>query len=296
MSKYMDNSTQLQRIDQIYFKREDQNITGSIKFRGLLRQINEASVLGHTTFTVSSSGNAAIAAAHICHDNDYKLTVFVSKNIDKNKLKQLQTYHCTVVVHISPLEASLEFADQNGAYHLRQATDPFATLGYRDIAHELVEQVISSIPLDEQNTVAVFFPVSSGTTVVGMYEGFVSEMEDENIQSIPQLHIVQSAAIHPIAQQFDSDFRRKAKSIVDSIVPPLNPPRKASVQNIINKTNGTGWICNDDTVRERHKWLRENDIETSYEGALALAAFLKSKSKARVIKYPIILCTGSMRV
>ena len=289
-----DNSTQLQEIEQIYLKREDQNTTGSVKYRGLLQQIEAAVPLGHTEFVLSSSGNAGIAAAHICNKFGYKLTVFVSKNINQAKLKKLQQFNCNVVTSIGPLNDSLKYADEINAYHLRQSTDPYATIGYRDIAHELVNQLVVTIPPSEQQNIAIFLPVSSGTTLMGVYEGFLEQLEEENIASLPQLHAVQTAAVHPIARAFDSDFRRKSSSIVDSIVPPLNPPRKDAVIAAIRKSKGSGWIVNDDIVISEHEELLSHDIETSYEGALALAAYKKSKNRARIIKYPIIVCTGTI--
>jgi len=282
MSEY----TQLLNIEQIYFKREDTNLTGSLKDRGIPLQIESALKQGKTQFVLSSSGNAAISAAAFCSELALELTVFIAPNTNQDKVKILEAYECDLRVDEKPLSASLAFAEHEGAHHLRQATDPVATIGYRDIAREIAEQTTIT-----QDT-ALFIPVSSGTAFVGIFEGFEELLAKGSIKAFPKLHIVQTQKIHPMAAGFDTNFVRKSTSIVDAIVPPLDPPRKEQVQDIIKQTEGSGWVVMDTDVLEASQWLLERDVETSYEGALALAGYQKAQRKGLETKQPIILLTG----
>lgn len=282
MSEY----TQLTTIEQIFLKREDTNPTGSVKDRGIPLQIETAMRQGHTHFVLSSSGNAAISAAAFCSELALELKVFVSPSANPDKIKVLEAYACDLKSTEKPLTESLAFAEETGAYHLRQATDPIATIGYHTIAHELVEQ------LEITENTALFIPVSSGTAFVGIYEGFSELMQKGTIQKLPTLHAVQTQKIHPIVSAFDTDFVRKSTSIVDAIVPPMDPPRKGQVQKIIRDTNSSGWVTMDTEVLETSQWLQEKGIDTSYEGALALAGYRKAQRKGLEIAQPIILLTG----
>lgn len=282
MSEY----TQLTNIEQILFKREDTNPTGSLKDRGIPVQIETALKQGKTHFVLSSSGNAAISAAAFCSELALGLTVFVSPSANQEKIKILEAYACDLKVTEKPLTKSLEFAKETGAHHLRQATDPVATVGYRKIAYEIAEQT------NITDDTAIFVPVSSGTAFVGIYEGFSELMQKDTIQKLPAMHAVQTQKIHPIAADFDTDFVRKSRSVVDAIVPPLDPPRKEQVQDIIRTTNGSGWVAIDTDVLKADEWLNDNNVETSYEGALALAGYWKAIQSNHAIKQPVILLTG----
>ena len=85
--------TPLQNINSIYFKREDLNPTGSAKDRALQQQLKKLLRLGYKNAVISSTGNAAISAAHFCHQEGINLTVFVSPKIDlKIKTNQCFSY------------------------------------------------------------------------------------------------------------------------------------------------------------------------------------------------------------
>lgn len=282
MSEY----TQLLNIEQIHFKREDTNPTGSLKDRGIPLQIESALKQGKTQFVLSSSGNAAISAAAFCSELALGLTVFIAPNANQDKIKILEAYACDMQVHDKPLTASIQFAKETGAHHLRQATDPVATIGYHEIARELAEQITIT-----HNT-ALFVPVSSGTAFVGIAKGFETLFTQGTIKAIPGMHAVQTQKIHPMAANLDTDFVRKSTSIVDAIVPPLDPPRKEQVLDIIKQTKGNGWVIMDTDVLEASQWLLQRNILTSYEGALALAGYWKAQRKGFETKLPIILLTG----
>lgn len=282
----MSKPTSLISIDHIYFKREDENPTGSIKDRGIPLQIEDAVRDGYRNFVISSSGNAAISAAEFCVEKNVQLTVFVPDTVSSPKLKRLSLYPFQIYQSKQPLTDSLEHAKKNNAHHLRQSTDPIGIIGYMDIAHEIPSDILLS------KDTALFVPVSSGTAFVGIYEGFSELLSSGKISKLPSMHIVQSQKIHPIAHEFDGAFTRKSMSIVDAIVPPLNPPRKEHVMEIINKTGGGGWVCSDSQVIEAQSWLTTHSIETSNEGALALAGFWKALHTQGHIEQPIILLTG----
>ncbi len=279
----MTEATPLHTYDGMMFKREDHNLSGSIKDRGMSTQIKQAILEGHTNFVLSSSGNAAISAAYICRQKHLNLVAFVSQHINRSKLQRLRDFGIDLRVVDQPLTDSLKFAEETGAFHLRQATSQTAVEGYARIASELLQQM-PELAQAQSSDIGIFVPVSSGTSLIGMYQSFAK----------PEFHAVQTAAIHPIAGEFDTNFRRKARSLADAIVPPLDPPRKKAVIDAIRKTNGGGWVISDQEILEADSWLQQHDIHTSYEGALALAGYRKfCATTGRSYRYPIIILTGT---
>lgn len=274
-----EGNTEVQAIDGIYLKREDQNPTGSVKDRGLAYQISALVQQGHKKFTISSSGNAAISAAAYCELAVAELTVFVSPKIKTNKLKKLKVYkNINIKRSLRAISESTLFAKENNYYNLRPSKDPLGSVGYQTVAYELQKQL--------PETQAIFFPVSSATTLVGIGEGYKN--------NLPQLHAVQTTKINPLASEFNKNFIETETSLADALVA-KTMPRKKQALNLIKQSNGSGWIVSDKQIKEAHNWLKKRKIKTSYEGAAALAGYFKAKKSNWNFQGPVvILLTGNI--
>lgn len=270
--------TPLVRIGEICFKCEYENPTGSHKDRAFSGRIDKLVRQGVKRAVISSSGNAAISAANFCLQAGIRLTVFVSPRINREKLARLKELRCSIITSDRPLSASIKFAKENNAFNLRQSTDPMASIGYEDIAHEIINEGI--IPD------AVFIPVSSGATIVGMASGF-----GKFKYNIP-MHAVQTDTIHPVAGVFDKDFKKSnVRSFSDAIVARFTPLEERIIE-IIRNTNGSGWVISNEQMKAGRMFLLSHDLNCSYEGAAALAAYWKAKEKGWNIKKPVCLLTG----
>lgn len=272
-----EGSTKFQKRDSIFIKCEYENPTGSVKDRGMAYQISKLTELGVKEAVISSSGNAAISAAVYCKLSHIKLTVFVSSHINKNKLLVLKKNKIKHIFDKRPVSSAFRFAQESGAYFLRQSTDPYASYGYETIAYELYEQ---NPKID-----AVFIPVSSGTTLVGLAYGFLK------MGYLPQLHAVQTTAVYPVASLFDKEFKIKSHSLADAIVAKFLPRRKEII-DLLLRSHGNGWVISDEEMINSRKILLTYGINCSYEGAAVLAAVYKAKNNNCQYKYPVCLLTG----
>ncbi|MCA9390316.1 PLP-dependent lyase/thiolase [candidate division WWE3 bacterium] len=204
----MSHSTLMIERQQIWFKREDLNTTGSIKDRGISHQLNTHLNKNEKSLVISSSGNAAISASYYAKLANAKMYVFIYPDCNPEKKNRLNELGATIMESTQPLTESLEFAERNGFTHIRQATDPEATVGYQELAAEIVDQL--GLEKIDINDLALFIPVSSGTAFVGLFEGFSSLIKAKKLEKYPQMHAVQSQAVHPIAGPFDTMFKRKS--------------------------------------------------------------------------------------
>lgn len=270
-------NTSLIPVDGIYVKCEFENPTGSVKDRSISQQVKTLIQRGIKKMVISSSGNAAISAAHFCSSAGIQLTVFVSPTINTGKLERLQNSGCTIISTKRPISGAVKYAREHGSYNLRQSKDDLALVGYEAIASELFEQ-LSLID-------AVFIPASSGTTFEGIARGF------EKKGKVPALHVVQTESVHPIAGLFDFEFTPRKKSLADGIVARLTD-RAQEIVAYVKKTNGSGWIISDEQMELCHKKLLENGIKSSYEGAAAMAAIGKAKKKGFHYQNPVCILTG----
>ncbi len=257
-------------IPALYLKREDLHHLGSHKGRSIPYMIDVYAKKGHQDFVISSSGNAALAAVrYICAhnttnpDSPLSLRVFVGQHISPEKMTMLQSEACNAITIEQvdrPKQQAFQLGKSRKAIYLRQSADELALKGYENLANEL-----NQIP----NLRAVFVPTSSGTTAQALGQWFAAN------NPLVQVHIVQTQAVHPIAEAFASDTteidRSRACAIVDRVA-----HRKLSVVEAIKKTNGSGWIPTEEQIADAQSQLEEQDISATGNGALALAGLLNA--------------------
>ncbi len=246
----------------LYLKREDvMPDYHSHKGRSIPLMIGAYYEQGVRDFCISSSGNAAIAAAtYIKNYNTQNpakpisLQIFIGKHIAREKLTTLfaltqQNSHIHIAQTDNPKQSAFLLDKQGLSKNLRQSTDDLALIGYHTLAKEL-----SAIP----NLSAVFIPTSSGTTAQGLFEGF------KKIGINPEIHIVQTPACHPFI-----DSKQTGHSMAHAIVDMVGN-RKNYIMQTLHDSHGSGWIATDEDILQIQKIITEEKI-TDQEKPLALS-------------------------
>ncbi len=264
--------TPLIKIDNLYFKREDQNPTGSAKDRALPLQIENLIKGGFQSAVISSTGNAAISASYYCQQAGIPLTVFVSPKINPAKLAIIKG---NIIKSKKPISDAIKYSKANHSYLLRQSTDPSAQIGYGQIAKELLVQLpqISSL----------FIPIGSGTTLLG-----ISKILPQNIK----VFAVQPASNPTICSSFDQTYTPETKTITDALSVKYLPLKNEIIKNI-QSHRGSGIVVNNNEAINSLDFIKKFNV--SPESALTLAGFYKAQKKYKVGNFPVILLTGTKR-
>ncbi len=266
--------TPIIKIENILFKREDLNPSGSIKDRGVLNQLNWLKKNKIRKAAISSSGNAAISAVYWGKKMNIEVTVFIVPHTNKSKVSRLAKLKAKIIKTQRPIRDCHQFCKRYLVYNLRQSRDEKAREGFTSLGKEIHQQL--GIPE------SIFFPVSSGTTLLGVADFFKKKL--------PKLFLVQSAGHCPLASQFDKNFHPEKENITDALVAKYIP-KKEEILKIVRQSRGTGIAVQKKAIIKAHNWLKSKGILTSYEGALALAGFWKIKDLFNM-KNPLILLTG----
>jgi threonine dehydratase len=279
---------QILKIPEVWIKKEYLNESGSHKIRLINFLFQKYIRQGEKEFTISSSGNAAIAAAYylqkINKDPRLTLNIFVSPQIEKSKWQRLVKI-CKASPQIKikktkkPKQEAFIFAQKNKAIFLRGSTEPQAEKAYEGLGQEI--QKIPSLQ-------AIFIPTSSGLTALGTFSAF-SQANNKT-----EIHIVQTAKIHPFSANFDSDFKPQKTSLASAIVDKVGK-RKKEVIKIIKKTNGWGWTINDQELKNAQKIveLNTNLDKINYDSLLSIAGLIKAQKNGWNFKGPVCcLFTG----
>jgi len=299
----------------LYLKHEDMHPLGSHKGRSIPPMINKYVEQGITNFVISSSGNAALAAAlHIKELNRlnffsaHTLTIFVGEKIEKEKLQALEKLadplssraerRISIIKTSNPKQQALQMEKNTSAKYLRQSTDDTALTGYESLAEELAMI---------ENLSAVFIPTSSGTTAQGLYEGF------KKLNINPQIHIIQTTACHPIVDTITTTSLAESRrappsspastrsslggfltpSVATAIVDNIGH-RKIQVAEAIKNSHGQGWIATNEEIKNAIKLLKETEnTQASPNSALAVVGLIKSIQSGAKFTGPVVcILTG----
>jgi len=264
--------TPLIKIDNLYFKREDLNPTGSAKDRALPLQIENLIKHNFKSAVISSTGNAAISASFYCQQAGIPLTIFVSPKINPHKLALIKGH---IIQSIQPISDAIKFSKANHAYFLRQSTDPSAQRGYGEIAKELLEQLpqISSL----------FIPVGSGTTLLG-----ISKILPRNVK----IFAVQPASNPTICSIFNPVYTPENETITEALSVKYLPLKNEIIKSI-KSHGGSGLIVTNEEAINSLEFI--NQFNASPESALTLAGYLQAKNNFEIGEFPVILLTGTKR-
>ena len=181
----------------VWFKRDDLHPYGSHKGRSIPVMIDGYLQAGHRRFAISSSGNAALAAALYVRElnaagkGPLELDIFIGQHAAPHKAQKLKEFadeNIRVFTKERPKQA-LTQAVQEGAQSLRQSTDDLALAGYDTLADELAQA---------KGVGAVFIGTSSGTTAQALAAAFAK------MKSPIHFHIVHTSSCHPLSLEFEA--------------------------------------------------------------------------------------------
>jgi threonine dehydratase len=270
-------------IKELFFKREDLHPYGSHKGRSIPFMIDTYMGQGIKHFAISSSGNAALAAAHhIVKVNEKRedkiiLEILVGQHIASNKLEKLERFICdeiSVTMHDRPLQTLFSKTQDSGIKALRQSSDDLSLIGYEELAKELVK--ISNLD-------AVFIGTSSGTTAQALAKYFKN-----NIAKKIQVHVVQTSSCHPISDSFVDDVTLDEKSIADAIVD-HTALRKDIVIKLVEESGGSGWIASNEQIKSAKDIVkRKIGLDISNNSALSVAGLMQAVYTGQTFSGPVV--------
>ncbi len=302
------NSLDLKNLN---FWSELQNPTNSFKDRSLLYQISYyyQSLAGNAkiAFAISSSGNAAIAAANICKKYGFSLDIFVSDKLNSDKLEKLNNFKSqNIIIHQSVKAKSdcMKFCETNNVINLRASSDDSAIEGYKSLGYEVFENNL--------NFDSIFITCSSGTATLGIYQG-LKEKYDQIGKLLPQFHIIQTSSCNPIASNIlnlsSIEIHKDAPESLITCVVDKVAKRKDEITKLVLETSGSAWIVdNDDLMNAKLIFSRliksasidnfeisgstEFDSKITWNSISSFAGMLRAKEKGWEFKNPLVIISG----
>lgn len=268
-------------IRQLFLKFEGGNPTGTQKDRIAFAQAMDAMRRGFDTITVATCGNYGVAMAMACSLAGLRSLIFIPNNYHTKRISEMEDLGAEIRRvsgdYEAAVDAAREFAGKNECYDANPGGDNtvLQLQAYGRIAHEIYDEL-----RDAPAVLAA--PVSNGTTLAGLYRGFLSLYRRGKTSHMPRLVAGSSFGKNPIVRSFLSGEKNCRDLTPDriretNINEPLINWHAIDGEHALNAIKATnGWAANasDKAMRQYARLLSEKEglqvLPASTAGLIAL--------------------------
>jgi threonine synthase len=268
-------------LDQLYFKYEGLNPSGSFKDRGMALATARAIEAGAQTLLCASTGNtSASASAYAARCGLRAVVVVPAGGVAAGKLAQALAYGAIIVSVKGSFDRALtlvrKLADEP-AVALVNSVNPYRIEGQKTAAFEIVEQ-LGYAPAQ------LFIPVGNAGNITAYWRGF-RELANRSGGSLPTLHGAQAQGAAPLVRG-----RPVARpQTVASAIRIGNPASWSTAIAARDESGGTIEAVSDDEIMAAHRRLaREEGLLVEPASAAAVALLLKRAASKNLGAEPVV--------
>jgi threonine synthase len=275
-------------LRQIYLKFEGGNPTGTQKDRIAFAQAMDALRRGFDTVTLATCGNYGVAMALATSMCGLQCLVYVPEGYHTKRIEEMQLYGAHIIRISGDYEGAVmtsrERAQKEEIYDANPGGENTAIQlkAYGEIASEIYDELRDA-------PAAVAVPVSNGTTLAGIYKGFLSLYRRGKTSRMPRFVAGSSHNKNPIIRSFLS------KSPQCEDLPPEQIRETAVNEPLINwhaidgdyalegvrETEGSAFHASDKNMLAFSRLLREREgmsvLPASTAGLIALVETCRKK-------------------
>lgn len=192
-------------LRQIYLKFEGGNPTGTQKDRIAFTQAMDALRRGFDTISIATCGNYGAAMALAANLGGLQCRIFIPEGYHTARIREMEHLGAKIIRTTGDYETavklSMEDANTHEFYDANPGgvNTPIQMQAYGQIAFEIYDEL-----RDAPKAVAV--PVSNGTTLAGIYKGFLSLYRRGKTSRMPLLIAGSSFRKNPIVHAFSSNI------------------------------------------------------------------------------------------
>jgi threonine synthase len=286
-------------IRQIFLKFEGSNPSGTQKDRIAFGQSMDALRRGFDAITVATCGNYGVAIALAASLAGLECIIYIPETYHTTRVKEMTDLGAEIRRvpgdYERAVEISCQLAEKENIYDANPGgvNTPLQLKKYGQIAHEIYDEL-----RDAPRVVAA--PVSNGTTLAGIYKGFLSLYRRGKISHMPRVAAGSSYGKNPIVYAYMNHLPtctdlKSTKIRETKINEPLINWHSLDgnyVLDAIRKTNGWAGYASDKKMLSFAKLIREREgldvVPASTAGLIALVEKHK-KEPLHHDRYVVIL-------
>lgn len=286
-------------LRQVYLKFEGGNPTGTQKDRIAFAQARDALRRGFEAVTVATCGNYGVATALAASLAGLRCVVLIPESYHTGRIHEMTGLGAEIVRvpgdYETAVESSKKLAEDQTIYDANPGGANVATQlrAYGQISYEIYDEL-----RDAPHAVAV--PVSNGTTLTGIYKGFLSLYRRGKTSRLPRIIAGSSFGKNPIVRAFqkniphceDLDPSAIRETTVNEPLVNWHSIDGDYALQAIRETSGWAANATDKAMRKYSRLIREKEglsvLPASTAGLIALADRI-GKEEFRSDRYVAIL-------
>jgi threonine synthase len=285
-------------VGEVLLKNETLNPTGSFKDRALALMMTRACGEGFRRVISSSSGNAGASSSAYAARARVGATVLVPETTTVAKLAQIIVHGARVIrvrgstsdtyVLAKAAAATGEWANLTTTF-----LSPFATLGFKTIGYELVEQLVGEAPD------WVIAPVSDGPILVAVAAAYRDMLAAGRVNAVPRMACAQATGCAPIVRAFEegaevvAPWNDPPTTIATAIADPLRGYSDDGTLTLrtVRETGGTAIAVTDNAIRAAIRQLAATEgVFAEPAGAVPVAALAELRRRGTVGTHERVVC------
>ena len=280
----------------VYLKLENLNPTGSFKDRGstiLISTLRKLVKKAGGYLSEDSSGNAGASIAAYAARAGLRAKIYVPENVSGPKFNQIQFYGAKVVKVSGSRSKVTEEAQKSekGKFYVGHILHPLFRDGIRSLAYEIAEQLDWHVPEH------IYLPVSAGTLLLGVINGFRHLAKSNVIETMPKIVACQTRQVSPLYHRFKNlhyAMPEKITSIADALVS-VNPPLLDLMVKNLREADGDAVMVEEDEIFNAFIMLVRKGFFVEPSSAVAYAAYKKQLDNKEISKddSALIILTGT---
>ncbi|MEM4700700.1 MAG: pyridoxal-phosphate dependent enzyme [Candidatus Bathyarchaeia archaeon] len=282
--------------ENLYFKLENLNPTGSFKDRGstvLISAVHKQIKACGGYIAENSSGNAGASIAAYAARAGLKAKIYVPENVSGPKFNQIMFYGAEAVKVAGSRSRVADEAKKPEAekFYVGHILHPLFRDGIRSLAYEIAEQ------LEWKPPERVYLPVSAGTLLLGVINGFRHLKEAGVIKDVPKIVACQTRQVSPLYHRFKGLHYQppeRINSIADALVS-TNPPLLELMVKSLREVDGDAILVEEEEIIRSFKELAKMGFYVEPSSAVAYAAYQKQLWKEAAVRKEktVIILTGT---
>ncbi len=188
-------------LRQIHLKFEGGNPTGTQKDRIAFAQVMDATRRGFDAITVATCGNYGVALALAASMAGLKCIIYIPEGYHTKRVREMTDLGAQIVRAAGDYEQAVvisrKHAEAEEIYDANPggANTALQLKAYGEIAYEIYDELRDA-------PAAVTVPVSNGTTLAGIYKGFLSLYRRGKTSRMPRMVAGSSHGKNPIVRAF----------------------------------------------------------------------------------------------
>jgi len=268
-------------LRQIYLKFEGGNPTGTHKDRIAFAQALDALRRGYDEITVASCGNYGAAIALAASLAGLRCLIYIPLSYHINRIKEIEDFGAEIIRVPGDYEEAVKVsrlnAEQEGYYDANPggSNTNIQLKAYGEIAYEIYDELRDA-------PAAVAVPASNGSTLTGIYRGFLSLYNRGKTSRIPRFIAGSSYGMNPIINAFikntphccDLDPEKIRNTTINEPLINWRSIDGDSALAAIRQTHGWAAYTTDKSMMDYARLIREKEglsvLPASTAGLIAL--------------------------